>query len=406
MTENVVIRAGPFDTFLRIFAALCERWGLTVNARKTKVIHVRPKGRRASNFAFTCGGSNIQVVNKYKYLGLWFTDNIDLKYMAEQVAASAQRALGMLIAKSKAVGGFPHACFEKLYNSLVQSIIDYGASVWGHRDFSCIQAVQHRAVRSFLGVNKTTANAAVMGEVGWIPQRVSQKVCMVRQWFRYNKMDESRLNHHIIEWARDSNCCSMISKCKELFNELNLNHMFNLDLQYGKYDVFNIRENLMEMYAEAWSEEVNKVGSKNGTGLNKLRSYKMFKQTYKCEEYVNNKDIRYGDRRALAQMRCGSAPINIELGRYRNGVYLPAEMRLCPICNEGVEDEKHVILECSFYDDLREELLDVACAMDPFFENLDDNVKFVQLMSDEYIVKYTAKTCRLMLQRRKLFLMS
>ena len=229
---------------------------------------------------------------------------------------------------------------------------------------------------------------------------------MVRQWFRYNKMDESRLNRHIIEWARDSNCCSMISKCKELFNELNLNHMFNLDLQYGKYDVFNIRENLMEMYAEAWSEEVNKVGSKNGTGLNKLRSYKMFKQTYKCEEYVNNKDIRYGDRRALAQMRCGSAPINIKLGRYRNGVYLPAEMRLCPICNEGVEDEKHVILECSFYDDLREKLLDVACAMDPFFENLDDNVKFVQLMSDEYIVKYTAKTCRLMLQRRKLFLMS
>ena len=293
-----------------------------------------------------------------------------------------------------------------LYNSLVQSILGYGACVWGHRDFSCIEAVQHRAVRSFLGVNKTTPNAAVMGEVGWIPQHVSQKLCMVRQWFRYNKMNESRLNRHVIEWARDSNVCKMVGKCKELFNGLNLNYMFNLDLNYGKYDIPIIRESLMDMYIDSWFGGINKVESKTGTGLNKLRTYKMFKQDYKCEYYVNNKDIRYCDRRALAQMRCGSAPINIEIGRYRNGVYLPVEMRLCPICKAGVENEKHIVLECNFYDDLRAELMELACAIDPSFENFDDDVKFVQLMSNEQFVKYTAKTCRLMLKRRRIFLMS
>ena len=105
-------------------------------------------------------------------------------------------------------------------------------------------------------------------------------------------------------------------------------------------------------------------------------------------------------------MRCGSAPINIEIGRYRNGVYLPEEMRLCPICKLGVENEKHVILECNFYDDLRAELMEMASAIEPSFENFDDDFKFVHLMSDKNLVKYTAKTCRLMLQRRKIFLLS
>ena len=101
--------------------------------------------------------------------------------MAQQVAVSAQKPLGLLIAKSRAIGGFPHECYHKMYNSLVQSVIDYGACIWGHREFSCINAVQHRAIRSFLGVHKKTHNAAALGEVGWTPQVMSQKVCIARQ---------------------------------------------------------------------------------------------------------------------------------------------------------------------------------------------------------------------------------
>jgi hypothetical protein len=43
-----------------------------------------------------------------------------------------------------------------LYDSLVQPIIGYGASIWGYKSFSCIEAVQNRAMRYSLGVGKRT----------------------------------------------------------------------------------------------------------------------------------------------------------------------------------------------------------------------------------------------------------
>ena len=82
---------------------------------------------------FKCGEDNIEVVEKYKYLGLRFTDMLALNCMAKQVAASAHRALGLLSAKYKALSCFPHECYHNMYNSLVQSIIDYGACILGHR---------------------------------------------------------------------------------------------------------------------------------------------------------------------------------------------------------------------------------------------------------------------------------
>ena len=50
--------------------------------------------------------------------------NLDFKATAELVAKSAHRALGLLIVKSKAYGGLPFNCFKKLYNSLIQPIIN------------------------------------------------------------------------------------------------------------------------------------------------------------------------------------------------------------------------------------------------------------------------------------------
>ena len=69
--------------------------------------------------------------------------------MAKAVARSGGQALSLLIVKSKAHGGFPFDAYTNLYDSLVWSVISYGAAIWGTRGFSCINAVQHRAIRFF-----------------------------------------------------------------------------------------------------------------------------------------------------------------------------------------------------------------------------------------------------------------
>ena len=62
-------------------------------------------------------------------------------------------------------GGVTYHVFTKLYDSLVSPIIEYGASIWGYKNVSCINAMHNRACRFFLGVGKYTPNAAVTGDM-------------------------------------------------------------------------------------------------------------------------------------------------------------------------------------------------------------------------------------------------
>ena len=117
--DDIVLMANTARDLQSMLDALntwCTRWGLNVNPNKTKVVQFKPHGRSKSNFPFRCGDNELEVVSRYKYLGLWFCDNIDMKYMAEQVAVSAHRALGIVIAKAKEMGGMPYDCFTKLYD--------------------------------------------------------------------------------------------------------------------------------------------------------------------------------------------------------------------------------------------------------------------------------------------------
>ncbi len=66
-----------------------------------------------------------------------------------------------------AYGEMPYECFTKLYDSLVQPILDYGASIWGTKEFSCVIAVQNRASRYFMGVSKYTPTGAEHGDMVW-----------------------------------------------------------------------------------------------------------------------------------------------------------------------------------------------------------------------------------------------
>ena len=138
-----------------------------INGTKSNIVHFRSPSVPRSDSVFTVGDINLDVVESYKYLGLSLTEFLDYSKTAKAVAKSANRALGLIIAKSKAFGGLPYDVFYKLYESIVCPVIMYGAPIWGTECFSCIQAVQNRAARYFLNVGKYTLVAAVNGDTAW-----------------------------------------------------------------------------------------------------------------------------------------------------------------------------------------------------------------------------------------------
>ena len=122
-----------------------------------------------SNFKFNCGLNELTTVDKYVYLSITLTEYLDYSIIAKIVPQAASRALGLLIAKFKTIGGMPFEVYSKLYDSVVWPVISCGAAIRGDKTYSCIGAVQNIAMRFFLGVGKYTPTAGVYGEMGWSP---------------------------------------------------------------------------------------------------------------------------------------------------------------------------------------------------------------------------------------------
>ena len=133
--DDIILIASDEHKLQRMLDALneycktCMR--LTINPNKSKIVHFRRKSCPRSTQQFHCGNKAIEIVSSYKYLGLVLSEFLDFQVTAKVVSQSASRALGLLISKDKAFGGMPYECFSKCYDALVQSIINYGAAVWG-----------------------------------------------------------------------------------------------------------------------------------------------------------------------------------------------------------------------------------------------------------------------------------
>ena len=148
---------------------------------------------------------------------------------------------------------------------------------------------------------------------------------------------------------------------------------------------------------------INRVGARRGQGLNKLRTYRGFKQDFVTEKYVKMAMPRC-HRSAFAKFRCGVAPIRVETGRYER---LPFEERLCPVCEGGeVETEKHVLMQCPAYRDIREELFTCASDVIPSWAQETTDFCFNALMCNNLLVRPVARACHMILNFRRQTLFS
>ncbi len=382
----------------------CDVWKMKVNGDKTKVVHFRTKSAVRTQFDFRCGELKLDVVEQYKYLGMIFTEFLDFERMAKAVSECARRALGSLIAKDKAHGGMPFDVFTHLYNSLVQPIIDFGAGIWGSsRDYDCIDSIQNRACRYFLGVNRYAPTAAVRGDMGWAVPAQRKWICVTRLYCRLAGLSDTRLNNRVFKWARDKARAGQknwVFRTESLYGEMGL--LDPLELEQSNFSVLaeNVRDYFNLRTQASFTEELQRVQARRGAGLNKLRTYRNFKAVFQTEDYVKLVDVR-AQRRALAQFRLGVAPIRLETGRYERGRHLPVDQRTCYVCTNAVESELHVIIDCPLYTDFREDLFSYCNDANPQFNDMVDLEKLNFVLSSPFVAKTSAKFLSNVLKRRR-----
>ena len=149
-----------------------------------------------------------------------------------------------------------------------------------------------------------------------------------------------------------------------------------------------------------WRQELEREQARRGPGRNKLRTYRTFKRDYGTEPYVKTL-LPAAQRGALAKLRCGTAPLRIETGRYEG---LPEPQRTCFVCGDLVEDERHVLTVCPLYTDIRTDLINTCEDIIPGFLNWNIDQKFSAFLANEQFVRPCAKACKAILDRRFSFL--
>lgn len=385
----------------------CCKWRLAINAEKSAVMVFRKAGTSIKDLVFKCGDLSLNTKESYRYLGITLNYSLNWRKTTDILAKSANRALGMLMNKSRLFGGFDYKSYTTIYNATVRPILEYGAEIWGGYESKSINNVHLKACRFYMKLPKHAPTDAVLGDMGWDTPAARQQGAVGRWWHKLCNADDGRLIKTLFEYEidvlnNDNRANNWVSTTRAMFTYIDLNHFCVVNNMHGKSAKLISRmviESYMSKFKHTWLRKINDDTGRAGGRKNKLRTYRLFKLEYGPEHYLIHR-LPTQDRRAFALFRTGIAPIKIETGRYTRGHYVPVDDRCCNHCGQGtVEDELHVILNCPYYKDLRIDVLKSANVILPGFTELCQADQFRMLMSCPDLIYKTARLCRAILVR-------
>ena len=354
----------------------CSKWNLTVNLDKTNIMIFSNKKVSASQYGFYYNHFLVTQTYEYKYLGIIFTYNGILRQAAEQLADRARKAYYSI--KSS----LPYSCklsvktLLKLYHSLIEPILLYGAEIW-ISDFNVninkcdnlpFEKVQHLILKDILGVHNKASNLAVKYEVGELPVCFKAFTSMFKYFSRLNNHNQpNNIENEILIAAKReddilNNSGSKVSWQKPIHK---LKQKLDLPTLEIPKNVFV--NTLQNFYKKNVFTELDNIKTSNS---GKLLFYSQIKDTskYELQDYLKF-PIQKPIRASLTKLRISAHPLEIESGRYQKPLK-PKDTRFCQTCITLVEDEYHFIYECPVYHSLRLKFY-------PAFSNLNPNESII-----------------------------
>ncbi len=301
-----------------------SKWRFIINPEKSQIVHYRnaPKARTNVEFKLCDNGPSLQVVDSYRYLGVYLDEYLTFNQTTSLLASAGGRALGSMINKFRTLSDMGHSTYTKLYHSLVAPVTDYGSAIWGFKSYSELDKVQNRALRFFTGVHKFAPTIGYTGDMGWLSNRGRWKLNMLRYWNRLVTLDDTRLTKKIFRWDMNehniSNKTNFSAQVKQVLCDVNMKDSYSrlepVDIDIGEKHILTGEE-------LKWSTDVTK--------FSKLDLLAEIKHSFGSEKYLEIDLDRY-DKSLLSQFRYGILPIEVETGRYKN---LERKDRICTLCN-------------------------------------------------------------------------
>ena len=181
--DTIIFAESPekLQNALTCFEEYCNLWKLKVNTDKTKIMIFGKSNKNKGSFSFTYGGSNIEIVDSFKYLGVIFTNSRNFKVNIKERFDKATRAMFNVLAKCKE-HNLSIDCQLDLFDKIIQPILLYGCEVWGFTKNTFTEKLHLKFCKYILNLSSKTTNGMVYGELGRYSLLVAIKVRMISFW--------------------------------------------------------------------------------------------------------------------------------------------------------------------------------------------------------------------------------
>ena len=97
-------------------------WGLKINTSKTKVVHFRKARAKLTNFKWTIEDEELEIVKRYKYLGLYVESSCSLSDAKNDICERANRAVFALWANVRRFGQVTPSIMLRLFDEKSENI--------------------------------------------------------------------------------------------------------------------------------------------------------------------------------------------------------------------------------------------------------------------------------------------
>ena len=121
-------------------------------------------GEASCTRTFYLGPSELEVVERIKYLGVDFQSNLSWASNKERTLKARVR---LAIVRKALIEGISLEAAESLWTTLIRPILEYGAEIWGDCTWREAEQLQREVGRKLLGMGSKACDEAVRGDLGW-----------------------------------------------------------------------------------------------------------------------------------------------------------------------------------------------------------------------------------------------
>jgi len=362
----------------------CDKWNLTVNIEKTKVMVFRKGGTISKTLKWTYKGQEIEIVNNFNYLGIVMSSGGSFASATNTLYGKALKAMHSLFTLTKDMN-VPIHIMLNLFNAYVSSILNYNCEVWGFMKAENIERVHRKFCKRILNVKMSTNSLSLYAEVGRFPLYLDRYVRIVKYFLKLYTVKEGNciLKHILLsqrlEIERKNNTNNWSSKVRDILNQTGFNDVWLFPESVNSNQLIPLlKTRLRDQYITNWNTSV--------TSSSSMILYKELKPIFERSAYLDIVENKK-HRNIIAKLRLSSHKLLIETGRHQNIV---RDQRKCVLCNlNDIEDEYHFVIKCPYYADIRNTLIP------KYYRSRPSMFKFIELLncSNKIVLRKLAIFC-------------